>query len=243
MTERPGTQAGSRRRTLLLAVGVVLAALLLWGGYAHHWSWTGINGHTATLWDWLKLTLLPLAFVVLPIWLRPDTRLQGQVKLAAMAAGAVLALVVLGGYLIPWAWTGFRGNNLWDWLNLVALPVAVALSPLWPEIRQGWERRHFTLAGVGLAVFLFVVAAGYLIPWAWTGFTGNTVWDWLHLLILPLLVPIVLIPTLKPVAEAPMTPIKTDQAAVADVPATPAEPDRGPKVEEAPAESAGPSPG
>jgi hypothetical protein len=65
----------------------------------------------------------------------------------------------------------------------------------------------------------------------------------LHLMILPLLVPIVLIPTLKPVAEAPMTPIESDQAPVADVPVTPVEPDRGPEVEETPAESAGPSPG
>jgi hypothetical protein len=32
------------------------------------------------------------------------------------------------------------------------LAVGVVLSALWPEIRKGWERRHFTLAGVGLAV-------------------------------------------------------------------------------------------
>jgi hypothetical protein len=210
VAQRPESPGSSRRRTVLLAAGVVLAALLLWGGYAHHWSWTGINGHTATLWDWLKLILLPLAFAVLPIWMRPDARLQHQVKIAALTAVALLALVALGGYLIPWAWTGFRGNSLWDWLNLVALPVAVALAPVWPEIRAGWQRRHFTLAGVGLAGFAVVVLAGYLIPWAWTGFTGNTVWDWLHLLVLPLLVPIVLIPVLKPVAEAPMTPIKGD---------------------------------
>jgi hypothetical protein len=197
----------SRRRTLLLALGVALAALLLWGGYGHHWSWTGINGHTATLWDWLKLTLLPLAFAVLPIWLRPDARLQHDVKMAALVAGILLAVIALGGYLVPWAWTGFRGNSLWDWLNLVALPLAVAVAPLWPDIREHWEPRHSMLVGVAAGVFLVVVLGGYLIPWAWTGFTGNTVWDWLHLLVLPLLVPAVLIPTIKPVAEAPMTPV------------------------------------
>lgn len=216
MTEQAqSSERDSRRRTLLLAAGVATAALLLWGGYGHHWSWTGINGHTATLWDWLKLILLPLAFAVLPIWLRPDARLQREVKLAALAGAAVLALLALGGYLIPWAWTGFRGNSLWDWLNLVALPVAVALAPLLPDIRAQWERRHFTFAGAGLALFAFVVVAGYLIPWAWTGFTGNTVWDWLHLLILPLLVPVVLVPTLKPVAEAPMTPVRGDEGSEA----------------------------
>lgn len=212
MSERTesSSERNSRRRTLLLAAGVAVAAVLLWGGYAHHWSWTGINGQTATLWDWLKLILLPLAFAVLPIWLRPDARLQHQVKLAALGAGVLLAVIALAGYLIPWGWTGFQGNSLWDWLNLVALPVAVAIAPLWPDIRRGWQRRHFTVAGVALAVFMVVVVGGYVIPWAWTGFTGNTVWDWLHLMILPLLVPIVLIPMLKPVAEAPMTPVRRE---------------------------------
>jgi hypothetical protein len=198
----------SRRRTLLLALGMALAALLLWGGYGHHWSWTGINGHTATLWDWLKLTLLPLAFAVLPIWLRPDARLQHDVKVAALAAGIILAAIALGGYLVPWAWTGFRGNTLWDWLNLVALPLAVAVAPLWPEIREHWEPRHSMQVGIAAGGFVVVVLAGYLVPWAWTGFTGNTAWDWLHLLVLPLLVPVVLIPTIKPVAEVPMTPVE-----------------------------------
>jgi hypothetical protein len=209
----------SRRRTLLLALGMAVGALLLWGGYGHQWSWTGINGRTATLWDWLKLILLPLAFAVLPIWLRPDARLQRQVKLAALAAGVVVALLALVGYLIPWDWTGFRGNSLWDWLNLVALPLAVAMAPLWPDVRERWKRRHSTLVGVAAAAFLFVVLAGYLIPWGWTGFTGNTVWDWLHLLILPLLVPTILIPTMKPVAEAPMTPVAAPAPGPEELPA------------------------
>jgi hypothetical protein len=43
------------------------------------------------------------------------------------------------------------------------------------------------------------VLAGYLAHWRWTGFTGNTAWDWLHLLLLPLLVPAVIVPLLRPV--------------------------------------------
>jgi len=27
---------------------------------------------------------------------------------------------------------------------------------------------------------------GYLVPWPWNGSTGNTLWDWLGLLLLPL---------------------------------------------------------
>jgi hypothetical protein len=39
---------------------------------------------------------------------------------------------------------------------------------------------------VVLAVFVLVVVLGYAVPWGWTGFTGNTLWDWFGLLFLPL---------------------------------------------------------
>jgi hypothetical protein len=64
MDETSQDSRPSRRGFGLAAL--VLAGLVLWGGYSQHWSWTGINGHTATLWDWLKLLLLPLAVSVLP---------------------------------------------------------------------------------------------------------------------------------------------------------------------------------
>jgi hypothetical protein len=38
------------------------------------------------------------------------------------------------------------------------------------------------------------VVAGYLVPLAWTGFPGNTLWDWLQLLLLPFVVPTFLLP-------------------------------------------------
>jgi hypothetical protein len=56
------------------------------------------------------------------------------------------------------------------------------------------------LVGAGL-VALVVVAAGYLVPWAWTGFTGNTAWDWIKLLLLPVLLPIVVMPRILEAAE------------------------------------------
>ena len=60
-----------------------------------------------------------------------------------------------------------------------------------------------------------VVIAGYTVPWAWTGFTGNTLWDWLHLLLLPLLVPVVLIPVLAPRAMARMGIVEEEEEAAA----------------------------
>ncbi len=188
------------RLGLFLAVAAL--AVALWGGYGRHWSWTGINGRTATLWDWLHLLLLPAAFGLLPIWLSRSTRLATHHKLAGMTAIALFALLVVVGYAVPWSWTGFTGNKLWDWLELLALPLAVALIPLYGELQEIWSSKHSLLTIAGLAVFVGVVIGGYVGDWRWTGFRGNTLWDWLHLFLLPLLLPTVVVPALRPMARA-----------------------------------------
>jgi hypothetical protein len=50
--------------------------------------------------------------------------------------------------------------------------------------RFGWSVLGGT-AVVGLAI---LALGGYLLDWTWTGFSGNTLWDWLKLLLLPLIV-------------------------------------------------------
>jgi hypothetical protein len=109
---------------------------------------------------------------------------------------AAFACLVIVGYAVPLSWTGFRGNTLWDWLELVLLPLVVATASLWPSVSQ-FERRHFTALAVAAAVLAAFVAAGYLVPWTWTGFRGNTAWDWVKLLLLPLLIPVALLPLVK----------------------------------------------
>ncbi len=54
---------------------------------------------------------------------------------------------------------------------------------------------------VAAAIGVVVVLGGYLVPWSWTGFVGNTAWNWLQLLLLPVLVPTLLLPRLAPMAE------------------------------------------
>jgi hypothetical protein len=193
--------AGARARAALLAAAGGLAlALVLWGGYSHTWPWTGINGRTATLWDWLHLLLLPLVFAVLPTWVRRDTRMDPRTKSIATTCLVVFAIVVVAGYTIPWAWTGFRGNTVWDWLGLVVLPVTLLMMPWFAELRGDWRHHHTMVSAIVLTVFVAVVLGGYLGHWSWTGFTGNTLWDWMHLLLLPLLLPTVIVPALTPMA-------------------------------------------
>jgi hypothetical protein len=186
---------GRRRRigTVRLLAAAAVAAILI-GGYEAHWSWTGISGKTATLWDWINLLLLPITVATLPIWLTKRRRLDTRRKAAGFALLAMFAGIVLAGYLVPWGWTGFRGNSLWDWINLLLLPVVVATFPVWPEIREELGMRHRLLFASILAGFGVTVLGGYMWGWAWTGFHGNTLWNWLHLLVLPLVFPTLLLP-------------------------------------------------
>ncbi len=200
----------SRWRVAALAAAVGLL-VVLWGGYGQHWSWTGLNGGTATLWDWLHLLLLPVVVGILPIWLSRQTRLSPRYKSGVLIALGAFAVLVLAGYVVPWVWTGFAGNRLWDWLELLALPVALALTPLLGEMREGWTTRHSVVASLALAVFVAIVVAGYVWNWGWTGFRGNTLWNWLQLLLLPLLVPMIVVPALKPKAMSTVTFVRRDQ--------------------------------
>lgn len=196
----PEAERGIARPGLLAWAGVVVLAVVLWGGYGHHWPWTGINGATATLWEWLHLLLLPLAAATLPVWFRHDTRVHPRSKLFVTTGLMLFSVVVILGYAVPWRWTGFRGNTVWDWFNLVFLPLTLVLIPVFVDLRRNWQPRHTLAASVVLTVFLAFVLGGYLGDWRWTGFTGNTLWKWMQLLFLPLLVPTVILPAFQPMA-------------------------------------------
>lgn len=182
-------------------------AVLAWGGYAAGWTWTGLSSQV-TLWDWLEALALPVTVGLLPLMLRHRQRLGPSHKATAAAVLAGFAALVLAGYLVPLPWTGFTGNTLWDWLTLALLPIVLATSTLWRPAPR-WRARHVKLLTLAVVVAAAVVVAGYLVPWPWTGFTGNTAWDWIKLLLLPLLLPIVVMPRLLRAFEAWATADRT----------------------------------
>jgi hypothetical protein len=183
----------------VLAVGLVLLAVLAWGGYVEGWAWTGLSSQVK-LWDWLEGLALPVTVALVPLLIRHRAHLRRTHKTAVVAVLLAFGALVLAGYLVPMSWTGFTGNTLWDWLSLALLPVVLASATLWrPPPR--WTARHVGLVVAGLAVAGVIVAAGYLVPWAWTGFTGNTAWDWVKLLLLPVLLPIFVVPRVVRASE------------------------------------------
>lgn len=190
--------------------------LLAVGGYGLGWRWTGLSD-SVTLWDWLQVLALPVALGLAPVLLQHRRRLHRRHRSYLAVALVVFAALVSLGYLVPLPWTGFTGNTLWDWLELALLPLVVGTASLWAD--RGLPSRRLRLVGlVCLLGFGGLVLAGYLVPWNWTGFRGNTAWDWVKLLLLPVLVPIVLVPTVIRLVTERMAPVVPEQDTVSENP-------------------------
>ena len=191
----PASRPADRRRRYAAGVLAAGVAVLLLGGYALGWRWTGfrVNGQ---LWDWMSLLLLPVVVSTLPLWIgyaRDISRARWVSALAAMAAFAVFAAA---GYLVPLHWTGFRSQTLWAWFGLLLLPAALVIAPLLPkDARSLRPGQKWVVALLALA-WAVTILGGYALGWKWTGYQGNTLWDWLRLLLLPLVVPTLLTPPL-----------------------------------------------
>ncbi|MDQ1736417.1 MAG: hypothetical protein QOH56_2668 [Pseudonocardiales bacterium] len=188
-----------RRRRALLSVAALVVALLfavgVWGGYRLNWRWTGLS-KSVTLWDWLQVLALPLAVGLAPMLLHHRGNLTSKHRGLVAVATLAFGVLVLLGYLVPMRWTGFTDNRLWDWLELLLLPLVVATASLWAD-RKRIRRGHLIAGGALVVIFVAVALCGYLVPWSWTGFRGNTAWDWLKLLLLPLVVPAILLPLIQ----------------------------------------------
>jgi hypothetical protein len=184
---------GAGRGVVASAAGLVALAVVLYGGYVEGWEWTGF-GDNDTLWDWLELLLLPVVVAALPIWLSKSHLMRAGRRRAFGAGFASFSALVLVGYLAPLTWTGFVGNTLWDWLQLLVLPVVLVVLPVLAADAGFVRPRHRVAAGLAAAALVAAVLGGYLGDWGWTGFRGNTLWDWIQLALLPLIVPTLLTP-------------------------------------------------
>src|SRR6266851_4202035 len=64
------------------------------------------------------------------------------VATALISLSALLVVLVLsGGYKLNWGWTGFNGSNkssktLWDWMQLLFIPVVLAVAGFWFNHRE-----------------------------------------------------------------------------------------------------------
>jgi hypothetical protein len=218
-----GLVRARRRHDLAVLVALAFGCALtvaFWGGYDRKWRWTGFE-RNATLWDWLHMSLLPLALAAVPLWLRYRRRLRLVHHATLVTTATAFGLLVVLGYSLDWSWTGFPGNRLWDWLELLVLPLAIALVPVWADAPGRMRPRHLVALGAAVAGLTTAAIGGYRYGWRWTGFEGNTLFDWIQLLIAPLVLPLVFVPM-----TTSWLTVDPDAPAAEDAKAPPAQPVR-----------------
>src|SRR5260221_9027510 len=82
------------------------------------------------------------------LWLWWRIKTHPVVTILVILVIALVVLVILGGYLFHWDWAGFNGKiksgkTLWDWLQLLFIPVVLAVAGFWfnHRERKAAERR------------------------------------------------------------------------------------------------------
>ncbi|HEX3332324.1 MAG TPA: hypothetical protein VHS27_20550 [Gaiellales bacterium] len=186
-----GGVSGAAILRLVAASAAVAFAVTVVGGEWLGWTWTGFADNN-TVWDWLHLLVLPAVLTAAPVWY--STRRSARTEWRFLLGIVALAFAVLlaGGYELGWAWTGFDGRTLWDWLELLVLPIAVTAFSIWLALGRSIHPQLRRLGAVLIIAFVVLVTAGYGFHWQWTGFPGNTLWDWMHLLLVPFVLPVAL---------------------------------------------------
>jgi hypothetical protein len=189
---------GERRRgtrfTALAVVGTVAGialAITLYGGYGADWEWTGYGD--AHLWDWLHVLLLPIAFGLVAVLVHAQELGAWRAVIGLTCLGLFIALVV-AGYTLEWDWTGFVGNTVWDWLGLVLLPLTLSLLAALKFDVRTVRGHHLIFVTLFIVAITVLAIGGYTQGWEWTGFEGNTLFEWLKLLFLPVVIPLIVIP-------------------------------------------------
>jgi len=191
----PEESDGDMLRAAAIGAIALAAVVVIIGGYALNWAWTGFTDNNQ-LWDWMRLLLLPVAFGTFGLWLRYSEYVSPGRRRAMGIAVLAFAVLVIISYTDPLTWTGFRGQTLWDWLTLILLPITVVTIKAWPESGRDVRRWHVAVAVAVVIGFIVTIIGGYGANWKWTGYKGNTLWDWLLLVLAPLAVGTILAPSL-----------------------------------------------
>jgi hypothetical protein len=212
-----------RRDATYVLVVAWLVALV--GGYAGPWKWTGFETN-GQVWDWLNLLLLPVVLATIPLWIQDREYIGTGRRIICGAFIGAFTGFVIAGYLVPISWTGFSDQKLWNWIELLVLPAALAITAALTSRGIRYQGRLLRPYERGMVIalvagWIITVIGGYALLWRWTGYPGNTLWDWLQMLLVPLVFPTILLPfLLKWISgnaaeraamahEAPMAPTAT----------------------------------
>ena len=125
--------------------------------------------------------------------IRDELRWWNWKRVLAVAI-VILTVLEIGTYAFNWTWTGFRDNNtLWDWMQLLLLPLALAVVPIWfaaeEAQKRAWLAQLRWVLAVVIGIFVILFIGSFAFHWTWTGFRDHgRVWDWLSILLVPVIV-------------------------------------------------------
>jgi len=88
------------------------------------------------------------------------------------------------------------GHTLWNWLTLIVLPMTVAAATVWPKTGRTFRPAYGLVAGAVGTARTVTVIGGYAGGWEWTEYPGNTLWDWVQLLLAPIAITTCVVPEL-----------------------------------------------
>jgi hypothetical protein len=183
-----------RVRRYLPWVLALTAVVVLWGGYIQRWEWTGFQTK-GQLWDWIDALLLPVVAATVPLWIQRRGHISRTGRVTCALVISAFAGLVVAGYGIPlFEWTGFRDQKLWNWFELLLVPLAVATVRFLPSAIRSlrpYQKGLVVLIALG---WIITIIGGYAWGWEWTGYHVKALLDWLKLLLFPLLVPVIMIP-------------------------------------------------
>ena len=172
---------------------VVAGLVALVGGYAGPWKWTGFEAN-GQVWDWLNLLLLPVVLGTIPLWIQDREYIGRGRRIIYGAFMVAFTIFVIAGYLVPISWTGFNSQKLWNWIELLVLPAALASTAALTSRGIRYQGRLLRPYERGMVIalmagWIITIIGGYALRWTWTGYSGNTLWDWLQMLLVPLVFP------------------------------------------------------
>ena len=181
---------------VLVAAGLIA----LVGGYAGPWKWTGFEAN-GQVWDWLNLLLLPVVLGTIPLWIQDRDYIGRGRRIIYGAFMVAFTGFAIAGYLVPISWTGFSSQKLWNWIELLVLPAALAITAALTSRGIRYQGRLLRPYERGMVIalmagWIITIIGGYALRWRWTGYPGNTLWDWLQMLLVPLVFPTILLPFL-----------------------------------------------
>jgi hypothetical protein len=179
---------------------VVAGLAALAGGYVGGWKWTGFQ-ENGQVWDWLNLLLLPVVLGTIPLWIQSREYIGTGRRIIYGVFIMAFTGFVLAGYLVPISWAGFSDQKLWNWIGLLVLPAALAITAALTGRGIRYQGRLLRPYESGLVIalvagWIVTVIGGYALRWAWTGYLNNTLRDWLEMLLVPLVFPTILLPFL-----------------------------------------------